>query len=109
MRRMGKKNRAGRMKGQNFGGRGERKEEREMADIAMLVAEEYERRMKIAKKMMGSEAAAKLEMGFVSIRGLNKEFNWVSSELMHVRVAVNRVLEPRTQMGVEALSGFFSA
>ena len=63
----------------------------------------------MAKKVMGDEGASKLEMGFVSIRGLNEEFKWVTNEFTHVKFAVNKALEPKTQMGLQALSGFFSA
>lgn len=88
-----------------------------MSDIAMLVAEEYERRVKNYKKG-----------GTAGVVGDQGEFNMVScasSMLVFTRswlkennivgvgkkrdLIVNWVSEPKTQLAVAALNSFFSA
>lgn len=82
-----------------------------MADIAMLVAEEYERRVKNSRK---SDDQTK-EIGYKT--------NWVSSSVSGFSQMIKRrivgeetmgivkklVLEPRSQIGVAASDGVFSA
>lgn len=80
-----------------------------MADIAILVAEEYERRVKNSRKL---SKASDSEMEVV---------NWVSflaqnvKDKVRVRVSEENIeipkwiLEPKSQVGVAASNGFFSA
>lgn len=83
-----------------------------MSDIAMLVAEEYERRVKILKRAGASNgggvgvAAAEIDM-----------FSWASTmvsrmkekKLQVAKVNMNWVLEPRTQIATAASNCLFSA
>ncbi|KAI3462030.1 hypothetical protein Pfo_018693 [Paulownia fortunei] len=80
-----------------------------MADIAMLVAEEYERRVKNSR--YGGE-----EMELVSCVGVLKGYSssWIKGKLRMegekmVEVLVNGVLDPKSQMSLAASNGFFSA
>ncbi|KDP35203.1 hypothetical protein JCGZ_09362 [Jatropha curcas] len=75
-----------------------------MADIAILVAEEYERRVKNSRK--GSGADTKIEVNWVSsISERVKNFK-VEQENLEI---VKWFLDPKTQIGVAASNGFFSA
>ena len=77
-----------------------------MSDIAMLVAEEYERRVKNARKAGG--AKGENEIDFVS---------YASSLALRVKTKIGNqkmelfkwALEPKTQIGLAASYGFFSA
>ncbi|KAK7824500.1 hypothetical protein CFP56_034294 [Quercus suber] len=77
-----------------------------MADIAILVAEEYERRVKDARKAGG--AKGEYEIDIVS---------YASSLALRVKTKIGNqkmelfkwVLEPKTQIGLAASCGFFSA
>ena len=101
-----------------------------MSDIAMLVAEEYERRIKNSRKICsgggggggccgggGVTAAAAAaeeeeEIGFVSsvsafavsVRAKKKKV--IGEEKMEI---VKWVSEPKSQIGLAAFNGFFSA
>ncbi|KAK4366790.1 hypothetical protein RND71_014670 [Anisodus tanguticus] len=87
-----------------------------MADIAMLVAEEYERRVKNSRKF-GGEEEIQIFSYFSSI--LAQKFNGYSSkikmrlgetnnidELMMIKIDV---FEPESEVGLAAINGFFSA
>ncbi|KAF5749932.1 hypothetical protein HS088_TW03G00259 [Tripterygium wilfordii] len=78
-----------------------------MSDIAMLVAEEYERRIKNSRKASGAAAAegggGELEIRFGT--------SWVSNfgqKMKKLSEQINK-MEPKTQIGVAATDGFFSA
>ncbi|XP_054806069.1 uncharacterized protein LOC129308751 [Prosopis cineraria] len=85
-----------------------------MADIAMLVAEEYERRIKNAKKApavgggsggSGSDERRRLEVVHSVAQGLKHMFDEEKRQFL----SYNWVSEPRTQIGVAASHSFFSA
>ncbi|CAL9001321.1 unnamed protein product [Prunus brigantina] len=88
--------------------RREREREREMADIAILVAEEYERRVKNARKAGSAEGDHQLETDLFSCvsvmaHSLHKKIGQEKMEF------VKWVMEPKSQIGLEASNGFFSA
>ncbi|KAL9669460.1 hypothetical protein QQ045_007007 [Rhodiola kirilowii] len=64
-----------------------------MSDIAMLVAEEYERRMKNSRRL-GVEDDEEKKLTVVSI---------------DVNGVLEKVLKPRSQISLAASNGFFSA
>ncbi|KAJ6740771.1 hypothetical protein OIU79_000813 [Salix purpurea] len=77
-----------------------------MSDIAILVAEENERRVKNSRKAAGGEGGV--------------EINWVSSASVMAKSIKDRigkektellrlVLEPKSQVSLAASDGFFSA
>ena len=76
-----------------------------MADIAMLVAEEYERGVRISRSKVGAE---KQEINSVScVAVLAQE---VKSKIGQERIEVVKLaLEPKSQIGIEAFNGAFSA
>ncbi|XWS41508.1 hypothetical protein CRYUN_Cryun17cG0087700 [Craigia yunnanensis] len=76
-----------------------------MSDIAMLVAEEYERRVRISKTKVGAE---KEEINLVSsVAGLaQKVKSKIGQEIIEV---VKLALQPKSQIGIEAFNGAFSA
>ncbi|XP_031095713.1 uncharacterized protein LOC115999904 [Ipomoea triloba] len=90
-----------------------------MADIAILVAEEYERRIKNARKLGSSEGEV-IELLSV-FKGQKLEGS--SSSLVKVKLSggeekrlevmmmkkKNKVLQPHFEVGVAARNGFFSA
>lgn len=87
-----------------------------MADIAILVAEEYERRIKNARKLGSSEGEV---IDLLSVfKGQKLEGS--SSSLVKVKLSggeekrlemmmKNKVLQPHFEVGVAARNGFFSA
>ena len=75
-----------------------------MADIAMLVAEEYERRVKSSRK--GGEASTDLA-SCVSVLAQTLQEK-IGKEKMEFLVKWVKE-EPRSQIGLEASQGFFSA
>lgn len=76
-----------------------------MADIAMLVAEEYERRVKITKAAGGSESQLPMEMIFERLKQkVGEEKRYLEN---HLRNWV--FWEPRTQIADAASNSFFSA
>ncbi|PIN05713.1 hypothetical protein CDL12_21742 [Handroanthus impetiginosus] len=84
-----------------------------MADIAILVAEEYERRVKSSRKS-GQEVELVSCVGVLgqNLKGLSS--SWVKEKvgLMEekmVGVLGNRSLEPKSQMSLAARNGLFSA
>ncbi|KAF7840004.1 uncharacterized protein G2W53_008486 [Senna tora] len=81
-----------------------------MADIAMLVAEEYERRVKSIKKAGGSEVPLPMDLisNWVSLSSQRLKLR-VGAEMKEVVNYTNWIWEPRTQIGVAASSSFFSA
>ncbi|KAJ1398623.1 hypothetical protein SESBI_30947 [Sesbania bispinosa] len=71
-----------------------------MSDIAMLVAEEYERRAKILKK---AGAVGAVEIDMVTCASL------LVARMKEKKKLVQSVLEPKTQFAVAASNSFFSA
>jgi len=74
-----------------------------MSDIAMLVAEEYERRVKSLKNA-GGGAAETWEINMSSCYSL-----LVSKLKEEKKQLVQSVLEPKTQFAIAASNNFFSA
>nr|GLL26077.1 hypothetical protein PRUPE_6G177500 [Ipomoea trifida] len=79
-----------------------------MADIAILVAEEYERRIKNARKLGSSEGHQKLEGSSSSLVKV-KLSGGEEKRLEVMMMKKNKVLQPHFEVGVEARNGFFSA
>ncbi|XVE86714.1 hypothetical protein DITRI_Ditri18aG0055800 [Diplodiscus trichospermus] len=76
-----------------------------MADIAILVAEEYERRVRISRNKVGSE---KQEINLVSSVAILAQK--LKSKIGQERIEVLKLaLEPKSQIGVAAFNGAFSA
>ncbi|AET04563.1 hypothetical protein MtrunA17_Chr8g0382821 [Medicago truncatula] len=75
-----------------------------MSDIAMLVAEEYERRVKSLKNAGGAAAVETWEINMSSCYSL-----FVSKLKEEKRQLVQSVLEPKTQFAIAASNNFFSA
>lgn len=77
-----------------------------MADIALLVAEEYERRVRISRNKVGAE---KQEIDLFS--GVAVLAQKIKSRIGHERIEeiFKLVLQPKTQIGVAAFNGAFSA
>ncbi|KAL3591628.1 hypothetical protein D5086_010268 [Populus alba] len=77
-----------------------------MSDIAMLVAEEYERRVKHSRKAAGGEgdmAIHRLSCASVMFQRIKRKMGKEKTELLKL------ALEPESSMGVAASDGFFSA
>ncbi|GAB4828136.1 hypothetical protein Ancab_035051 [Ancistrocladus abbreviatus] len=82
-----------------------------MADIAMLVAEEYEKIVKRTSRKSNSETG---QMDSTSCKVVLAErfrkLNWVSREVgEHSMEFVRKALQPKSELGFAAISGFFSA
>ncbi|KAL9241519.1 hypothetical protein vseg_015624 [Gypsophila vaccaria] len=81
-----------------------------MADIAMLVAEEYERRIKLARKNNkvideGGEVSSTADMSSSSSGPLyGFKIKWMNQASVHFTG-----VDPVSQVGRAALDGFFSA
>lgn len=83
-----------------------------MADIAILVAEEYERRMKSSRKNGEEE----IEM-FSCVGVMGQRFkgssssSWIKAKLLIVKEEEKMVkgFEPRSKITAAATNGFFSA
>lgn len=78
-----------------------------MADIALLVVEEFERRKSLQKEFEGQEVPALTSCFSVLVSGV-KEIGLVKEGRVQFEV-VKRVLEPKTVVGMAAVNGFFSA
>ncbi|KAK9271571.1 hypothetical protein L1049_001932 [Liquidambar formosana] len=84
-----------------------------MTDIAMLVAEEYERRMSNSGKSGG--AYGEDEVGLASCvsvlaKGFGGSSSWLKNKIGQEKMEMLKwVLEPRSQIGLAAFNGFFSA
>jgi hypothetical protein len=78
-----------------------------MADIAILVAEEYERRVKNGRKAGGGGA----EGEYCEIAHLLSYASTFarSHKMKKMELAAKWVREPKTQIGLAASNGFFSA
>lgn len=77
-----------------------------MADIAMLVAAEYERRIKNSRKFGNEE---KIEL-FSSFSILVQEIKGSSSNIkMRFGENEKNVFVPQTEIGLAAINGLFSA
>lgn len=78
-----------------------------MSDIALLVAEEYERRVKSLKKAAagggGGGGGEVWEIDMASSAAL------LVSKLKEKKQVVQRLLEPKTQFATAASNNFFSA
>ncbi|KAE9449965.1 hypothetical protein C3L33_18142, partial [Rhododendron williamsianum] len=81
-----------------------------MADIAMLVAEEYERRVKNSRKIGGENEEIDL-FSSVSVLARGVEWSsWINRNIGEEKMElVKKAMEPRSQIGVAAVNGFFSA
>ncbi|KAE8706936.1 RING/FYVE/PHD zinc finger superfamily protein [Hibiscus syriacus] len=79
-----------------------------MADIAMLVAEDYERRLRVSRNKIGSDTEKQIEIDLVSwVANLGQK---VKADLGQQRIEVLKLaLEPKSQIGAEAFNGAFSA
>ncbi|TMW80387.1 hypothetical protein EJD97_020621 [Solanum chilense] len=83
-----------------------------MADIAMLVAEEYERRVKNSRKF-GSEEEIQLFSYFSEI--LAQKFDGYSSKIKMSFGETKNIemktgdFEPKSEVGLAAINGVFSA
>ena len=77
-----------------------------MSDIAILVAEEYERRVKNSRKAAGGEGD--MEINWVSCASVLAQSikNNIGKEKMEL---LKLVMEPRSQVSLAASNGFFSA
>ncbi|KAL5753625.1 hypothetical protein ACOSP7_021845 [Xanthoceras sorbifolium] len=80
-----------------------------MADIAILVAEEYERRVKKGSRSRedGGGGGDGDDQLMVMIRKNKIDFNWMAEKIKNVQIV--QLLEPKTQIGLAASDGFFSA
>ncbi|KAK8716263.1 hypothetical protein V6N13_043579 [Hibiscus sabdariffa] len=75
----------------------------QMADIAMLVAEEYERRSSVPRNRVGSDSGKQFQIDLVS---------WVANMGQKLKTKLelaNLGFEPKTQIGAEAFTGALSA
>ncbi|KAJ9170316.1 hypothetical protein P3X46_018432 [Hevea brasiliensis] len=81
-----------------------------MADIALLVAEEYERRVKNSRKSSAdsdSDSAMKVVNWVSCVSFLSQS---VKNKVTQQNIEFAKwVLEPKTQIGLAASNGFFSA
>lgn len=77
----------------------------------MLVAEEYERRVKNSRKYGGGEEIDFLAGFSVVSEKLRSTCSWVLVDEGEKKMGemINKVLEPRTGFAVAARNGFFSA
>jgi hypothetical protein len=74
-----------------------------MSDIAMIVAEEYERRIKNSRKN-GDQETSLFSCVSILIKKLDVEsFGFIKN------VQISEALNPRTLFAVEAFNGSFSA
>ncbi|KAH6760197.1 hypothetical protein C2S52_009360 [Perilla frutescens var. hirtella] len=80
-----------------------------MADIAILVAEEYERRVKSSRKI-GEEIELFSCVGVLGQKFKGSSSSWIKEKILLVKEEkMMKNLEPRSQMTVAATNGFFSA
>ncbi|KAK3211931.1 hypothetical protein Dsin_016637 [Dipteronia sinensis] len=86
-----------------------------MADIAMLVAEEYERRVKLQSSSRNREDHDDQNQNqiMVMIKKSNNifDFKWINNN-SYVEIVKHKwilLLEPKTQIALAASNGFFSA
>lgn len=79
-----------------------------MSDIAMLVAEEYERRVKNSRK--NGDGSEEINL-FSYVSRLAKRLNYGSDLINNIEnlEIVKKGLEPKTPVGLQAINGFFSA
>ncbi|KAK8672898.1 hypothetical protein V6N13_111255 [Hibiscus sabdariffa] len=73
-----------------------------MADIAMLVAEEYERRSSVPRNRAGSDSGKQFHIDLVS---------WLTNINVGEKKLKTKLLcfQPKTQIAAEAFNGAFSA
>ncbi|GAA0155581.1 hypothetical protein LIER_13278 [Lithospermum erythrorhizon] len=82
-----------------------------MADIAMLVAEEYERRVRNSRKIGVDGEEMNFSVGLYGLaRGAGKSFSWIKETIKEDKLEmIKKSLEPKSQIGVAASHGLFSA
>ncbi|KAK2655875.1 hypothetical protein Ddye_008927 [Dipteronia dyeriana] len=83
-----------------------------MADIAMLVAEEYERRVKLQGSSRNREDDDDQNQMMMMIKKSNNifDFKWINNNFVEiVKHEWILLLEPKTQIALAASNGFFSA
>lgn len=79
-----------------------------MADIAILVAEEYERRVKISRKK-GEEIELISCLGVLGQKFKVSSSFWIKGKFISMEDVGKLIVEPKSQMSVAATNGFFSA
>ncbi|XP_058735736.1 uncharacterized protein LOC131607794 [Vicia villosa] len=77
-----------------------------MSDIAMLVAEEYERRVKSLKTTAATSNDGAVKTWEIDISYFSLLLSKLKEEKKHL---VKCLLEPKTQFAVAASNSFFSA
>ncbi|CAL5214472.1 unnamed protein product [Lathyrus oleraceus] len=77
-----------------------------MSDIAMLVAEEYERRVKSLKTIAAASDGGAVKTWEVDMSWFSLMVSKLKEEKKQL---VQSVLEPKTQFAVAASNSFFSA
>ncbi|XAR73327.1 hypothetical protein NMG60_11007256 [Bertholletia excelsa] len=81
-----------------------------MADIAMLVAEEYERRVKNSRKNGDGSQEIDIFSSFSVLTRKNDGSTRLESIFGEEKMEfLRRVVQPKSQIGVAAFDGFFSA
>ncbi|KAE8663677.1 RING/FYVE/PHD zinc finger superfamily protein [Hibiscus syriacus] len=79
-----------------------------MADIAMLVAEEYERRLKLSRNRAGSDQN-RMEIHLLSwVPNMAQKLKTTNLGTQTIEL-FNSALQPKTQIGAQAFNGAFSA
>ncbi|KAH7860462.1 hypothetical protein Vadar_013705 [Vaccinium darrowii] len=82
-----------------------------MSDIAMLVAEEYERRVKKSRRIGGESEEINL-FSSVSVFARRVEWSsWIKKSFGEekMELLLKWAPEPKSPIGVAAINGFFSA
>ena len=77
-----------------------------MTDIAILVAEEFERRVNHSKKDLGIEGKQETTMVSCVSMVAQSVKDMIGEEKIEF---FKRILEPKSQIGLAASDGFFSA
>ncbi|KAL6959275.1 hypothetical protein U1Q18_039416 [Sarracenia purpurea var. burkii] len=86
-----------------------------MSEIAMLVAEEYERLVKNSRKNGDGSASEEIDLFSSAFVLARKVKTWSSSSLINNHFGEEKMkpfkgfVEPKSQIGVAAINGFFSA
>ncbi|KAI4317218.1 hypothetical protein L6164_025108 [Bauhinia variegata] len=78
-----------------------------MADIAMLVAEEYERRVRSLKKVATTGGGAGEDRRIYVVSCVSVVAERLGDKMD--RLSLNWVWDPKTQIGIAASNSFFSA
>ncbi|KAK6922950.1 hypothetical protein RJ641_011254 [Dillenia turbinata] len=82
-----------------------------MADIAILVAEEYERRIKNARRSGAQEEIDLVSYVSVWVKRIDgSASSWLKTKFGDDKIeTVKWILDPKTEIGLAASSGLFSA